>query len=264
MEGLNKHQIILLALLVAFVTSIATGITVVSLLGQSPQPVSQTINRVVERTIEKMVPSQLSGITQEKTTVVVKDEDLTISAIDKNIKSIVRIYGTLPDGSDSFIANGVIVSDKGYVITDKIALAQSGFASPFKASLSDGTKVAIESVSNNDAIGITLMIIKLGEGEKVTLSAVGWADSQNVKLGQTVIGLSLDLRKVVSIGNVGSIDVNKEKKNISIVTDVTNSLPGSMLFNLNGDVVGVHISSEKQVFTASNIIKDAVSALLPK
>jgi hypothetical protein len=266
MESLNKHQIILLALLVAFVASIATGITVVSLLGQTSQPVVQTINRVVEKTIETIVPSQAdTSKTGKTTTVVVKDEDLTISAIDKNVKSIVRIYNTLPDGTDLFITDGVVVSDKGYVITDKASLTQSGFTGSYKANLSDGTKFSLDVVSSNDALGLTLMKAKLSADQKVDFSPVGWADSEKIKLGQTIIALSLDLKKIVSIGNVASIDT-KDNKNISIIADVkiTNSVAGAMLFNLNGEVVGVHTSSEKQMFMASNVVKDAVSALLPK
>lgn len=266
MESLNKHQIILLALLVAFVVSIATGITVVSLLGQSPQPVVQTINRVVEKTIEKISSSQTTAGEEKKTTtVVVKDEDLTISAIDKNVKSIVRIFTTLADGTQLFIADGVIVSEKGYVITDKASIVQSGVFGPYSANLSDGTKISLENISSNDDLGLTLMKVKLVADQKVDFSPVGWADSENVKLGQTIIALSLDSKKVVSIGNVASIDT-KTNKNSSITADskITNSVPGAMLFNLNGDVVGLHTSSEKQMFMASNVVKDVVLALLPK
>lgn len=266
MESLNKHQIILLALLVAFVSSIATGITVVSLLGQTAQPVVQTINRVVEKTIETITPSQTGAPKKENTTtVVVKDEDLTISAIDKNVKSIVRIFVTLADGTQSFIADGVIVSDKGYVITDKAALVQSGAFSPYTANLSDGTKISLENISSNDALGLTLLKVKLAPDQKVDFSPVGWADSEKIKLGQTIISLSLEAKKIVSIGNVASLDT-KDNKNTSITADakITNSVAGAMLFNLNGEVVGVHTSSEKQMFMASNIIKEAVGALLPK
>jgi S1-C subfamily serine protease len=266
MESLNKHQIILLALLVAFVASIATGITVVSLLGQTSQPVVQTINRVVEKTIETIVPSQVNpSIKENKTTVVVKDEDLTISAIDKNVKSIVRIFITLADGTELFIANGVVVSDNGYVITDKTALVQSGILNSYNANLSDGTKISLDNIASNDALGLTLLKVKLAKDQKVEFSPVGWADSEKIKLGQTIIALSLDKNKVVSIGNVASIDT-KDNKNTAITADVkiTNSVIGAMLFNLNGEVVGMHTSSEKQMFMASNVVKDAVLALLPK
>ncbi len=253
-------------MLVAFVASIATGITVVSLLGQSPQPVVQTINRVVEKTIETIVPSQAGYAQKEnKTTVVVKDEDLTISAIDKNVKSIVRIYNTLPDGTDVFISDGIVVSDKGYVVTDKASLVQSGFTGSYKANLSDGTKISLDTATSNDALSLTLLKVKLSQDQKISFSPAGWADSEKIQLGQTIIALSLDTKKIVNIGNVSSID-NKDGKNTSILADakITNSIAGAMLFNLNGEVVGMHTGSEKQMFIVSNIIKDAVTALLPK
>ena len=261
MDNLNKHQIILLTLLVAFVVSIATGITVVSLLGQNPQPVSQTINRVVEKTIERVIPADTSA-PKETTTVVVKEEDLTVSAIDKNSKSLIRIRGPLADGTDAFISDGVVVSDKGYVVVEKTPLLQT---TSYTGILSDGSKVSLEIVSHDDTLGLTLLRAKLAQGQNVSFSAVTWADSSNVKLGQTVISLSAESKNVVNIGNAASLDT-KDGKIASITTnnEISNTVSGNMLFNLSGEVVGMHIGSEKQVFMASNIVKSAVEALMPK
>ena len=70
MEHLSKSQIVLLTLLVSFVTSIATGIVTVSLMDQAPPAIAQTVNRIIERTVEKVVSSGQSAaatvVTQEK------------------------------------------------------------------------------------------------------------------------------------------------------------------------------------------------------
>ena len=49
MDDLNKNQLIMLVLLVSFVTSVVTGIVTVSLVGESPAPFTQTIQRVIEQ-----------------------------------------------------------------------------------------------------------------------------------------------------------------------------------------------------------------------
>jgi hypothetical protein len=51
-DDLSKSQLLLLTLLVNFVMSIATGIVTVSLLDQAPQTVTQTVNRIIEHTVE--------------------------------------------------------------------------------------------------------------------------------------------------------------------------------------------------------------------
>lgn len=58
-KDLNKSQIILLAILLAFITSIATSITTVTLLENAPTYVTLPINQVVTETVgkvEKIVP----------------------------------------------------------------------------------------------------------------------------------------------------------------------------------------------------------------
>ena len=72
-DKLNKNQIVLLTLLVSFVTSIATGIVTVTLIDQAPVGVTQTVNRVVERTIERVVPGET------KTTTVIKEVPILIT-----------------------------------------------------------------------------------------------------------------------------------------------------------------------------------------
>src|SRR6185295_4552852 len=109
LEHLNKHQIVLLTLLVSFVTSIATGIVTVSLMGQAPPSISRTINQIVERTVETVAaapaPTQPAAVTQK--TVVVKDDDLTAQSIASVQKAMVRIVDA--KNPDTLLARGVII-----------------------------------------------------------------------------------------------------------------------------------------------------------
>ena len=60
-KDLNKPQLILLAILLSFVTSLATGITTVTLMEQAPKAVTIPINRIVRETVEKIVPAENVG-----------------------------------------------------------------------------------------------------------------------------------------------------------------------------------------------------------
>src|SRR3990167_10920392 len=95
---MSKHQIVLLAFLVGFVTSIATGIVTVSLMDQAPPSITRTINQIVERTVEKVVPAAVpasqgaaAATVIKETTVVVKNDDLVAQSIAGVQKGIVRI-----------------------------------------------------------------------------------------------------------------------------------------------------------------------------
>ena len=131
MENLTKHQLILVALLISFVTSIATGIVTVSLMDQAPKGVTQTINRVVERTVERVVtepPKKGGAVVKE--TIVVKEEDKIIEAIEKNAKSMVRIYKVEPVSTEekplkSFVGLGIIISKEGDIVTDGAIISET-------------------------------------------------------------------------------------------------------------------------------------------
>src|SRR6478609_5722627 len=115
MEDLTKTQIILLTLLVSFITSIATGIITTSLLATAPPGVTQTIDRVIEHTIESSSPNPTTASpTTVREVTVVKEDDAVTSAIDLGEQSLVRIEAPGSDGALSFYALGVIVSQSGF------------------------------------------------------------------------------------------------------------------------------------------------------
>ena len=98
-EHLSKSQIVLLTLLISFVTSIATGIVTVSLMAQAPPAIAQTVNRIVEQTVQQVVPANQSAsagktVVTEQKTVVVKESDMISQAVARVSPSLVRMTFT--------------------------------------------------------------------------------------------------------------------------------------------------------------------------
>ena len=147
-KDLNKSQLILLAVLLSFVTSIATGITTVSLMQQAPASFTVPVNRVIRQTVEKI--QQVEGKTTVQT-VVVKEEDLVVDAIAKNKSAVFTITKEILDtelktvevsagrgfavSKDTIVADTVLVFEKGtyYVKNDS-----GKFKADFVSSEKDG------------------------------------------------------------------------------------------------------------------------------
>lgn len=95
LEELNKSQLLLLTVLVNFVTSIAVGVLTVSLLDHAPPTVTQTVNRIVDHTVEVIASStpieRILPVAQPAT-VVIRDEDLLTAALQANASRAVTIY----------------------------------------------------------------------------------------------------------------------------------------------------------------------------
>jgi len=98
-KDLNKSQLVLLTLLVSFVVSIATGITTVALMDQNQvKTVPQTINRVIQRTIERVVTPepQIEESKDAKATIVsFTDQKLLVEMMVLLIKRCTRSYSIL-------------------------------------------------------------------------------------------------------------------------------------------------------------------------
>lgn len=253
-EELTKMQIILLTLLVSFVTSIATGIVTVTLLDQAPPAVTQTINRIVERTVERVVPGNQGAIITK--TIVVKENDIITDSIEKNSDHLVRISRRVIGGeSDIFVGIGIIVSEDGLVSTDS-SFILSGY--DYFVSLSNGDVYPAEIVL--DAKATALLQIIQDEDEKILFDAVTFSSDLSVlKLGQTVISLGGKKRTNVAIGIVSGlvekdIIIGVETDDETTVTilsfietniDESSVLPGSPLIDIFGEVIGISTVSSR-------------------
>ncbi|MBY0473223.1 hypothetical protein K2Q00_03000 [Patescibacteria group bacterium] len=235
LERLTKHQVILLTLLVALVTSIATGIVTVSLLNQQPQGITRTINQIVERTVQTVVPATQDAAAAVATvttkTVVVRSDDLTAQSIAAMQKSIVRI--TIK-GKEELVARGVIVDSKGTTLTDSDSLAATG-ATSFDAILSDGTRVPISNV--NDATSSAIAVVTVLSGTSTAAAPATLADSSKLQLGQSIIRIG---GKGIDTVGQGVIATLPSKNNPGLIeASVTSVTPGSLIMDIFGSVIGI-------------------------
>ena len=247
-KELNKPQLILLAVLLSFVTSIATGITTVILMEQAPSSVTVPINRVVRQTVEKIV--QVPGNTSQ-TTVVVKEEDLVVDAIAKNQGAVFTITKEFFDPllgviEETSAGRGFVVSDKGIITAD--ATLVSGDTKYYVKNESGKFKADFVS---SDKAGFSFL--QLGESidgkSKPVFTVSVFGDLSKMKAGQKIIMLGSSISSFIFEGN----------KNIKL--SVTKSNAGGMILNLDGGVLGIALSGEDTSFAPADAISEALKAL---
>lgn len=277
MENLTKHQIVLLTLLVSFITSIATGIVTVALMSQAPIGVSQTINRVVERTIEQVVATSTSSSKNNqatvKETVVVSEDDQVVSAINKNTKSVVRIYAKSFDQNTglpttNFVGIGAIISNDGTIATDNGVIFTD---QKYFIKTDDGTPYNLSILEVDPNQKIALLKINPNGTSTLALPNITFASS-DLQLGQTVVYIGGQTKNVVAEGIVSSFgtkDIIASSTSasttpqiqtviVSIQTSVPNGnlISGGLLFNLSGELVGI-----KSTYTSGDTSFAPVSAV---
>jgi hypothetical protein len=180
MEDLTKHQLILLVLLITFITSIGTGIITFTLLQQAPVEVTQTINRVVEKTIERVVPEP-GKPEKVVTTVVVNEEDRVLEAIAKNEKSIVRIKTVGSDGTEITAGLGIVISSSGSVVSD---LRSYNSSTGYNLQFADGKKYPIGKVFIDKEDGLVFFnaSVPATENPKYVFSPAVFGNSEDLRL----------------------------------------------------------------------------------
>lgn len=243
MEHLTKAQIVLLTIFVSFVASMATGIVVVTLMQQSPEPVTQTLTKVVERTIEKITANPTE---KNSTPAPANVEDLTVAAIERNIKSTVVFKAVSGSGEAHSAGIGTIVSADGLVVTDT-----GNFGEGALTTTVGGVQYALQVVSNEKGNSLGLgRLTPVGAGVAAgTFTPVVLGNPDLLKLGQTTIVLGGWDGKTVMSGLVNNLEmrtiVDKDKKtetkvvdNIGVSTRPGASSNGAPIISLSGEVVG--------------------------
>jgi S1-C subfamily serine protease len=255
LEELTKQQIVLLALLVAFVSSTASAIVVVRLMEEAPVTSSPTINRVIERTVQQIIPGETKEITKINT-VIIKEEDLVVEAINTNKNSVVLIRETITDelGIQTHIINGSgLYLEDGYIVSDGRLISGPG-----DYYLEDGEVRIPLSFVGRDQSGFSILRVD----ESINLNDMSFApktvkDGLVTLVGQSAIILSSNPNFAAFTGLVSSrspfVVLHEEgeeflfsKINIDISLDQSSS--GGVLVNSDGEVVGLIMIRDGDIF----------------
>lgn len=259
MENLNKNQIILLTLLVSFVTSIATGIVTVTLMDQAPAGVTQTVNRVVERTIERVVPGEpVERVIVKEVPVEVTQDELVRKVIYESTPALVR----LSTREGAALGSGFVVSDDGLVLTIASLLPQLREGERYRVALRSGdvldgrvTKFSTESdlaLIKLDPVMLATTKIKLLAAATVATSTPptgGWAPlalyEGEITLGQSVVALgSPDAGPLnVAFGIIAAVDrvFDSAHPTALLATNVANTLnQGGPVLSIRGQLLGIN------------------------
>lgn len=244
MNDLNKSQLILLAILLSFITSIATGITTVTLMDQAPDAVTVPINRVIRQTVEKI--QQVEGKTTVQT-VVVKEEDLVVDAISKNKSSVFSLTKEVRNENYDMVevsaGRGFAVSDKNIIVADSLHVPGEG--TYFAENGSGKFKAQFISLS-----GSGFSFLKIGEpldaGKTLSYSVPSFGDLSQMKVGQ----------KMIIVGSSLSTMIFEGGENIRISPTLANA--GGLVLNLEGEALGIALYNDTRPFASIDSIKGAI------
>lgn len=240
MEHLTKSQFILLVLLVTFVASVVTGIVTVTLVGQGTPPITQTVNKVIEKTLERVVPGGAGTPTpapQETQIKVVTQEELIIKAVGNISPAVVSVIATKdlpvfeeyyadPFGDDPFFqqffrgfqvpqyrqkgtekrqissGTGFFVSEDGHLLTNKHVVVDEG--AEYSVIMNDGRQFAARVLAKDPIQDVAVLKVDAGKFPYVPLG-----NSDALEVGQTVIAIGNTLgefQNTVSVGVLSGLN----------------------------------------------------------
>lgn len=240
-EELSKSQLILLTILVNFVTSVATGILTVSLLDRAPAFVTQTVNRVVERTIETVTQAAPSIISSPAPS----NQDLVTAAIGVDAARMVAILPADASTSTPAVAVGTYIAKSRIVVTaaqdalPKEARIRFTTGATLSASLArQGKGIAIYGFANN--------------AEPPKISSPALVAAGDLKLGATALAIGAD-----GSAATGIVSRVSEK---SVITTLPNIGAGSAAVDLSGNLIGIGAGEIPGLLISTNIITALLTA----
>lgn len=242
MNDLNKHQLILLNILVSFIVSIATTISVVSVLEDQPSFIPTTVNRIVERTVEKAVPGETKTETQ-----VVREDDLIAKAVQKNLPSVVTIMirsQEIASEAKATTGIGFVASGDGLVVTTLAALPEK---SDYYVRASNGVVYEMALLGSDGDLGVGVLAVK--EKANVNKLAKVTFQSSAPELGEAVVAVGGKDNRTVQKGIVSTVDAEEGEgggemvlSKIYTTISIDTEFSGGPLLDTEGRTLGMNIA----------------------
>jgi len=276
-RDLNNSQLILLSILVSFIIAVATTITVFTLLyenneGENDGKRTTVVNRIVERTIEKVVPAEENKDVSPSVEEAVSAAEISRDAPHIHVvSSVIDLLGIIDsirgatvniinadekDKEDArVVARALVIDEKGRLIASTEGLnVNGGYVAVFEKK--DGTTEAVDL--STDVITKNSLSFKpiLFKGEEFSVSLVDVRDSEEgLSFGAFVFGFGvLGGVETVSEGIIRKVEGSK------ILTSIDLSiLPiGAPILNYNRVLVGIVAQERGEIYisTVSAFIKE--------
>ncbi|KND49476.1 MAG: hypothetical protein AB203_00120 [Parcubacteria bacterium C7867-008] len=222
-EDLTKTQLLLLTILVNFILSIATGVLVISMLDQSPAPITQTVQQIVDHTIET-ISTPISSpivITKPSPTTPTQEQQLTAAVAADNARTVL-IYKN--STSTPALAYGV------YLPKSRAVATSASAPLPKEALIAFADGSTVEASLSKQGTGITIY----GFADAAILPTAPAANpvaAADLKQGQTIVALTKD--RAAIIGIISKVDAT------GITTNLAGVPAGAGVVDLSGNVIGI-------------------------
>src|SRR3989338_4352271 len=277
MHELNNKQMVLLTMLVSFVVSVGTGIVTVAMLEEAPPVLTQTVNRVVERTIERVVTGSstpeknttqpVTSVTKE-VTIYAKEDDLIISAVAKNQPRIALVYGLTQSTSTSPLAVGFIVSRDGVIAVDLKSISTDAGVSDGYTIVIGGNSYSAKPMKSGALSAATpLALLKIDYTQSgTTFDAVVFGRQVEPRIAQTFIALGGGDGSGVFKGTLSRFHYGLSEGTTTppLMTsiDTAPSIPsdnvGALVVNLDAQALGIVVNN----FDGDGLVIYPVSRIL--
>ncbi len=241
-EELSKSQLILLTILVNFVTSVATGILTVSMLDYAPPYVTQTVSRVIERTIETVAQVAPASVISAPAP---SNQDLVTAALGVNAARVVALHDSTTGSTTPALAVGTYLSSARAIAT----AAQDSLPKEVLIGFPGGIYITASLSRSGNGIAIYSF------SDKVTLPKAPVAilvPASSLKLGQTA--LTIGANGSAATGIVARVSAT------NVHTTLPNIGAGSAVVDLSGNIIGITAGEISGLLIPANIITALLAA----